>query len=68
MQFIVLNSNLNVILQEVRVLREEIGAEESRYHYLNEMIKIIDLQRKRVEDEMQAYVSSDPQEKKKAFR
>ena len=50
------------------MLREECNAEESRYHYVNAMKKMIELQQKKVQDEMRAYVSSDPQEKKKAYR
>ncbi|XP_077987747.1 intraflagellar transport protein 81 homolog [Glandiceps talaboti] len=63
-----LESNRSKIEQEVRAYREECSQEESRYHYLNCMIKVIELQQQRVTDEMKAYVSSDPMEKKKAFR
>ncbi|XP_070538822.1 intraflagellar transport protein 81 homolog [Ptychodera flava] len=63
-----LESNRSKLEQEVRAYREECAQEESRFHYLNCMTKIIELQQQRVADEMKAYVSSDPQEKKKAFR
>ncbi|XP_074658114.1 intraflagellar transport protein 81 homolog [Tubulanus polymorphus] len=63
-----LESNRSKLEQEVRGLREEVMAEESRYHYMHSMKNILELQQKRIVDEMKAYVSSDPQEKKKAFR
>ena len=50
------------------MLREECNQEESRFHYLNAMKKMIELQQKKVQDEMRAYVSSDQQDKKKAYR
>ncbi len=56
------------MFQEVRGYREECSAEESRYHYLQSMMKIIEIQNQRVQDEMKAYMSSDPNEKKRAFR
>lgn len=49
-------------------MREECSAEESRYHYLQSMMHILDIQNQRVQDEMKAYMSSDPQEKRRAFR
>jgi intraflagellar transport protein 81 len=55
-------------LQEVKVLRDEMGMEESRAHYLNAMRKILELQQAKVADEMKLYVSSDPHEKKKSLR
>ena len=54
--------------QEVKVLREEVSAEESRYHYLNSMTHLLQCQQERIQHEMKAYVSSDPQEKKKTLR
>ena len=57
-----------MFLQEVRGYREECSAEESRYHYLNTMMRLIEVQQRRITDEMRAYTSSDPQDKKKAFR
>ncbi|XP_002742265.1 intraflagellar transport protein 81 homolog [Saccoglossus kowalevskii] len=63
-----LESNRSKLEQEVKVYREECSQEESRYHYLNCMIKMNEIQQTRVADEMKAYVSSDPLEKKKAFR
>lgn len=58
----------DAFLQEVSTLREEIRAEESRYHYLHSMMAIVDVQQKRVHDEMKAYMSNDQAEKKKTFR
>ena len=53
--------------QEVRALREECSAEESRYHYLNSMKQVIEIQQQKIADEMRAYVSADA-DKKKSFR
>ena len=52
----------------MKTLREEVLAEESRYHYLHSMIKILERQHQKIADEMRAYVSPDPQERKKSFR
>ena len=49
-------------------MREEIGHEESRYHYLKTMKEILEVQQVKVNDEMKSYVSSDPQDKKKSLR
>ena len=54
--------------REVRAYWEETMAEESRYHYLQCMIKSIKLQQERVAAEMRCYVSSDPAEKRKSLR
>ncbi len=54
--------------REVSTLWEETLAEESRYHYLNCMLKSLDLQKERVAAEMRCYVSSDPAEKRKSLR
>lgn len=55
-------------LQEVRALREEISAEESRYHYINTMSKMMELQQQRVNEELKLYTSSDQADKKKSYR
>ena len=52
----------------MRAFREECSQEESRYHYLNCMLKMIEMQNQRVASEMKAYTSADQAEKKKAFR
>ncbi|BFZ00683.1 hypothetical protein BsWGS_03721 [Bradybaena similaris] len=62
------DSNMSKLEQEVKGYREECKAEESRYHYLNCMMKVLQVQQARVASEMKAYVSSDPLEKKKTFR
>ncbi|GFR67031.1 intraflagellar transport protein 81-like protein [Elysia marginata] len=62
------DSNMSKLEQEVRGYSEECKAEESRYHYLNCMMKVLLVQQQRVAAEMKAYVSSDAQEKKKTFR
>lgn len=63
-----LESNRSKLEQEVRAYREECSQEESRYHYLNCMLKMIEMQKQRVASEMKAYTSADQLEKKKAFR
>ncbi|XP_026199751.1 intraflagellar transport protein 81 homolog [Anabas testudineus] len=63
-----LESNRSKLEQEVKALREETAQEENRYHYINSMSEIIEMQIQRAADEMKAYVSSDPQERKKAIR
>ena len=54
--------------QEVHGYREEISSEESRYHYLNNMLRVLEAHQQRVTDEMKSYTSNDPNEKKKSFR
>ncbi|KAA8578912.1 hypothetical protein FQN60_017515 [Etheostoma spectabile] len=63
-----LESNRSKLEQEVKALTEETAQEENQYHYINSMSEIIEMQIQRAADEMKAYVSSDPQEKKKAIR
>ena len=54
--------------KEVRAYWEETVNEESRYHYLQYMLKSVQLQQQRVAAEMKCYVSSDPAEKRKSRR
>ncbi|XP_049435408.1 intraflagellar transport protein 81 homolog [Epinephelus fuscoguttatus] len=63
-----LESNRSKLEQEVKTLREETAQDENRYHYINSMSEIIEMQIQRATEEMKAYVSSDPQERKKAIR
>lgn len=63
-----LESNRSKLEQEVKALREETAQEENRYHHINCMSEIIEMQIQRAAEEMKAYVSSDPQERKKAIR
>ncbi|XP_033618339.1 intraflagellar transport protein 81 homolog isoform X3 [Fukomys damarensis] len=63
-----LESSRSQLEQEVRGLREECLQEESKYHYTNCIIKNLEVQLCRATEEMQAYVSSDQQEKRKAIR
>ena len=63
-----IESNRSKLEQEVKAYREEILAEESRYHYLQCMRRMLEVQQQRINDEMKSYVSSDQQEKKKAMR
>ncbi|XP_029916822.1 intraflagellar transport protein 81 homolog [Myripristis murdjan] len=63
-----LESNRSKLELEVKTLREETAQEENRYHYINSMTEIIGVQLQRAAEETKAYVSSDPQERKKAIR
>ncbi|XP_023197961.1 intraflagellar transport protein 81 homolog isoform X2 [Xiphophorus maculatus] len=63
-----LESNRSKLEQEVKALREEMAQKENRYHYINSVSEIIEMQIQRAAEEMKAYVSSDPQEKKKTIR
>ncbi|XP_038619172.1 intraflagellar transport protein 81 homolog isoform X1 [Tachyglossus aculeatus] len=60
-----LESNRSKLEQEVKRLKEECSQEESQYHYINCVIKNLEVQLQQANDEMRAYISSDPQEKKK---
>ncbi|XP_034452276.1 intraflagellar transport protein 81 homolog [Hippoglossus hippoglossus] len=63
-----LESNRSKLEQEVKALREETAQEENQYHYINSMSEITETQLQRAAEEMKAYVSSDPQERKKTIR
>lgn len=63
-----LESNRSKLEQEVRGLREENGQGESQYNFINLMKKYVEIQIQRACDEMKTYVSSDPQERRKAIR
>ncbi|XP_075960910.1 intraflagellar transport protein 81 homolog [Anarhichas minor] len=63
-----LESNRSKLEQEVKALMGETAQEENRYHYINSMSEITEMQIQRAAEEMKAYVSSDPQERKKAIR
>uniref|UniRef100_A0A1A8R7I7 Intraflagellar transport protein 81 homolog n=2 Tax=Nothobranchius TaxID=28779 RepID=A0A1A8R7I7_9TELE len=63
-----LESNRSKLEQEVKSLREEVAQKENRYHYINSMLEIIEMQMQRAAEETKLYVSSDPLEKKKAIR
>uniref|UniRef100_A0A673BJW5 Intraflagellar transport protein 81 homolog n=1 Tax=Sphaeramia orbicularis TaxID=375764 RepID=A0A673BJW5_9TELE len=60
-----LESNRSKLEQDVKVLRDATAQDENQYHYINCMSE---MQIQRAADEMKAYVSSDPQERKKAIR
>ncbi|XP_068573574.1 intraflagellar transport protein 81 homolog [Cebidichthys violaceus] len=63
-----LESNRSKLEQEVKALMGETAQEENQYHYINSMSEITEMQIQRAAEEMKAYVSSDPQERKKAIR
>uniref|UniRef100_A0A8C8E056 Intraflagellar transport 81 homolog n=1 Tax=Oryzias sinensis TaxID=183150 RepID=A0A8C8E056_9TELE len=59
-----LESNRSQLEQEVKALREEMAQKENQYHYINSMSEVKILRT----EEMKAYISPDPQEKKKTIR
>ncbi|XP_074461995.1 intraflagellar transport protein 81 homolog isoform X3 [Larus michahellis] len=63
-----LESNRSTLEQEVKGLFEECAQEESNYHYINCMKRNLEIQLQRAKEEMKAYVSPDPQERRKAIR
>ncbi|XP_040052696.2 intraflagellar transport protein 81 homolog [Gasterosteus aculeatus] len=62
-----LESNRSKLEQEVKELIRETTQEENRYHHINCMSEITEMQIQRAAEEMKAYVSSDPLERKKAI-
>ncbi|XP_015780913.1 PREDICTED: intraflagellar transport protein 81 homolog [Acropora digitifera] len=63
-----LESNMSKLEQEVRGLREQVTHEESRYHYFHCMLKVIEVQQKRIDDELKSYRAADTADRKKSFR
>ncbi|XP_039628079.1 intraflagellar transport protein 81 homolog [Polypterus senegalus] len=63
-----LESNRSKLEQEVRALREENIQEESRYHYIDCMKAVIEMQIQRAADETKLYVSAEPQDRRRAIR
>ncbi|NXS92614.1 IFT81 protein, partial [Jacana jacana] len=63
-----LESSRSALEQEVKGLLEECAQEESNYHSLNCMKRNLEIQLQRAREEMKAYVSPDPQERRKAIR
>ncbi|NXH10950.1 IFT81 protein, partial [Bucco capensis] len=63
-----LESNRSALEQEVKGLLEECVQEESNYHYINCMKRNLEIQLQRAKEEMKAYISPDPQERRKAIR
>ncbi|XP_071338098.1 intraflagellar transport protein 81 homolog isoform X1 [Trachinotus anak] len=63
-----LESNRSKLEQDVKALREETAQEENQYHYINSTSEIIEIQIQRAAEETKAYVSPDPQERKKTIR
>ncbi|XP_075023841.1 intraflagellar transport protein 81 homolog isoform X2 [Calonectris borealis] len=63
-----LESNRSTLEQEVKGLLEECVQEESNYRYINCMKRNLEIQLQRAKEEMKAYVSPDPQERRKAIR
>ncbi|NXA03952.1 IFT81 protein, partial [Sapayoa aenigma] len=63
-----LESNRSALEQEVKGLLEECAQEESNYHYINCMKRTLEVQLQRAKEEVKAYVSPDPQQRRKAVR
>ncbi|NXT82736.1 IFT81 protein, partial [Zapornia atra] len=63
-----LESNRSALEQEVKGLLEECVQEESNYRYVNCMKRNLEIQLQRAKEEMRAYISPDPQERRKAIR
>lgn len=63
-----LESKRSALEQEVRVYWEEIINEHSKYHSLQNMLKLMDIHTHRLAVEMKCYTSSDPAEKRKSLR
>ena len=63
-----LSSQRSNMEKEVRAYWEEVTAEESRHHYLQCMLKSVELQQQRLATEMKSYISGDPAEKRKSLR
>uniref|UniRef100_A0A672N8W7 Intraflagellar transport protein 81 homolog n=1 Tax=Sinocyclocheilus grahami TaxID=75366 RepID=A0A672N8W7_SINGR len=63
-----LESNRSKLEQEVRMLREEMAQEESRYHHINCMREIIESQMERAADQSKINQSMDLQVRRTALR
>uniref|UniRef100_A0A803W1U9 Intraflagellar transport protein 81 homolog n=1 Tax=Ficedula albicollis TaxID=59894 RepID=A0A803W1U9_FICAL len=63
-----LETNRSALEQEVKGLLEECAQEESNYHYINCMKRSLEIQLQRAREEMKAYMSPDPQERRRAVR
>ena len=63
-----LSSQRSHMEKEVRAYWEEVTAEESRHHYLQCMLRSVELQQQRIAAEMKSYISGDPAEKRKSLR
>ncbi|XP_017931954.1 intraflagellar transport protein 81 homolog [Manacus vitellinus] len=63
-----LESNRSALEQEVKGLLEACAQEESNYRYIHCMKRTLEVQLQRAKEEMKAYVSPDPQERRKAIR
>ncbi|NXI30188.1 IFT81 protein, partial [Sterrhoptilus dennistouni] len=63
-----LETNRSALEQEVKGLLEESAQEESNYRYINCMKRNLEIQLQRAKEEMKAYMSPDPQERRRAVR
>ncbi|XP_054144800.1 intraflagellar transport protein 81 homolog isoform X2 [Melozone crissalis] len=63
-----LETNRSALEQEVKGLLEECAQEESNYRYINCMKRSLEVQLQRAKEEMKAYVSPEPQERRRAVR
>ncbi|NXF74698.1 IFT81 protein, partial [Sclerurus mexicanus] len=63
-----LESNCSALEQEVKGLLEQCAQEESNYHYVSCMRRILEVQLQRAKAEVKAYVCPEPQERRRAIR
>ncbi|RLV99925.1 hypothetical protein DV515_00009305 [Chloebia gouldiae] len=63
-----LETNRSALEQEVKGLLEECAQEESNYRYIHCMKRSLEIQLQRAKEEMKAYVSPEPQERRRAVR
>eukprot|EP00116_Pleurobrachia_bachei_P010627 sb/3470889/ len=63
-----LGSNLHVLEQEVKEMRETAQAEESQYHFLMHSKQLLELEQQKVEEELAVYKNPDPAARKQSLR
>ncbi|NWS24285.1 IFT81 protein, partial [Polioptila caerulea] len=63
-----LETDRSALEQEVKGLLEECAQEESNYRYMNCMKRSLEIQLQRAKEELKAYMSPDPQERRRAVR
>jgi len=59
-----LDSNMSKLEQGAKALCEAVAIEDSRYHYIAANIEILEVEQKRLENEIKSYVSSENNGKK----
>ena len=54
-----LDSEVNTLDQQVKLFQQDIQNDQTRYHYLNSMMRLLDISQDRVMGEMKAYIGGD---------